>query len=435
MVVLSHPTGNTFVRAAARALHASGSLYAFYTAIATSPRQRVSWLPGRLQRQLARRRFVDVPQVLIKTHPMREVTRLAAEALHLGLLSRPGAWASIDAVYEAFDRHVATQVGRLPSGAPVSGVYCYEDAAEHTLRAARNRGLLCVYELPIAHWQTTQRLLQEEAERLPAWRQTIQGLDDKPEKLDRKDRELALADTVVVPSRFVLDSLPTDVLATRRCVVVPFGSPLPSPLSDQPVRSDGRLRVLFAGAMTQRKGLADLFAAIRLLDRSDVELVVMGSMLAPMSFYRSQLADFTYEAPRPHDEVLSLMRSCDVLALPAIVEGRALVQQEALASGLPLLVTPNAGADDLIEQGKTGFLIPIRAPQALAERIAWFADHRASIPEMRQHARRKAADTGWAAYEAQVRAAVAPVGSSDAAHQPARLSDGVESRPVDEVSR
>ena len=122
--------------------------------------------------------------------------------------------------------------------------------------------------------------------------------------------------------------------------------------------------------MTQRKGLADLFAAFRLLKRSDVELVVMGSPLASHEFYRSELPDFQYEPPRPHAEVLKLMQSCDVFVLPSIVEGRALVQQEAMACGLPLIVTANAGAEDVIDEGETGFLVPIRSPEVIAERIA-----------------------------------------------------------------
>ena len=58
-------------------------------------------------------------------------------------------------------------------------------------------------------------------------------------------------------------------------------------------------------------------------------------------------ADFTYEPPRPHHEVLQLMKTCDVLVLPSIVEGRALVQQEAMSCRLPVIATRNAGADDL----------------------------------------------------------------------------------------
>jgi glycosyltransferase involved in cell wall biosynthesis len=407
-VCLAHPTGNSFVRAAVRALHAAGWLHRFYTTIAAPDPSRLQWAPTRLRNEVLRRRPPEVPSALIRTHPWRESVRLGALALNVQSLTRRGAWAGIDAVYEGFDRHVARQIARL--SAPISAVYAYEDAAEQTFLAARERGAATVYELPIAYWETTQRLLREEAARLPEWRETLRGIDDSDEKLARKVREIELADTVVVPSRFVLDTLPPHIRRNKRCLVAPFGSPAPQRGSGgAPEAGTGRpLRVLFAGAMSQRKGLADLFAAMRLLNRPDVELVVMGSPLAPMQFYRRQFPDFIYEPPRAHAEVLTLMRGCDILALPAIVEGRALVQQEALASGLPLLVTANAGAEDLIDEGLTGFIVPIRSPQALAERLAWFADHRALLPGMRRCALAKAAETGWAQYEASVCEAAAP---------------------------
>jgi glycosyltransferase involved in cell wall biosynthesis len=158
--------------------------------------------------------------------------------------------------------------------------------------------------------------------------------------------------------------------------------------------------------MGQRKGLGDLFAAIRLLGRRDVELVVMGAPAAPMEFYRRELADFTYEPGRPHDQVLVLMRTCDVLVLPSIVEGRALVMQEAMSQGLPLIITPNTGGADLIEEGRTGFLVPIRSPERIADKIAWLADHRAETAEMGRNAQRKAEAYTWAAYGETVCAAL-----------------------------
>ena len=71
---------------------------------------------------------------------------------------------------------------------------------------------------------------------------------------------------------------------------------------------DGPLRVLFAGALTQRKGLADLFAAMKLVASKEIELVVMGSLLRPLAWYREQFPSFIYEPPRPHHDVLRLMR-------------------------------------------------------------------------------------------------------------------------------
>jgi glycosyltransferase involved in cell wall biosynthesis len=406
MVILSNPTGNTIVRAIARALRRAGWLQALYTTIGFPDPGPRRWLPPAVRSQLLRRHF-EVEYRFVHAHPALECVRLSAIRLGWRSLAQPGGAASVEAVYREFDRHVARVLASRELSPNVRTVYAYEDAAEHSFEAARGRGLSCIYEMPIAHWETVQRLLHEEARRLPEWAQTIQGLDDSTMKLARKAHELELADAIIVPSRFVLDSLPESIRAGKRCVLAPFGAPSPVVAAAGEERDRrGPLRIMFAGAMTQRKGLADLFAAMRLLNRRDVELVVLGALNAPMSFYRSQYADFIYEGTRPHTDVLSVMRSCDVLALPALVEGRALVQLEALASGLPLVVTANAGGDDLIEEGRTGFLIPIRSPEAIAERVAWLADHRDALTEMRRHAIRKAAETGWLHYENRVLEAV-----------------------------
>jgi glycosyltransferase involved in cell wall biosynthesis len=408
MVVLSNPTGNTIVRAIARALRRAGLLDSLYTTIAF-PDPGAGWLPRRVRSQALRRHF-EIEYRYVHTHPWLESVRLISSAIGYRPMSRPGGAASVEAVYREFDRHVAGVIASNRLSPSVRTAYAYEDAAEDTFDVARDRGLACIYEMPIAHWQTVQRLLHEEAERWPEWRRTIQGLDDSAAKLERKNHEIELADTIIVPSRFVLDSLPAQVRASKRCVLAPFGAPSPSALRAAATRrgADGPLRVIFVGAMTQRKGLADLFAAMRLLDRTDVELVVLGAPApnAPLSFYRSQYPGFQYEGTRPHAEVLEVMRSCDVFVLPALVEGRALVQLEALASGLPLLVTSHTGGDDLVEEGRTGFTIPIRSPEAIAERLAWFADHRDALAEMRRHAFRKAAETSWLHYESRVLDAV-----------------------------
>jgi glycosyltransferase involved in cell wall biosynthesis len=254
-----------------------------------------------------------------------------------------------------------------------------------------------VYDLPIAYWETAQKLLREEARRYPEWEPTLGGTRDSEEKLARKTRELDLAEIVVCPSAFVLDSLPEEARRAKKCVVAPFGSP-PNPTYESHRTYEKPLRFLFAGALTQRKGLADLFAAMKMIDSKKIELVVMGSLVLPMRFYRDQLADFIYEPPRPHAAVLRLMRSCDVLVLPSIVEGRALVQQEAMASGLPLIATRNAGGEDLIVEGKTGFLVPAGAPAPLAEKIEWFLENHDELPAMSEAARAKAAELTWLAY-------------------------------------
>ena len=413
MILLSHASGNTFVRALLASLVAEEQLGLFATTFGFVREPRIGpWLPGSIRSELGRRRY-ELPPGKIYTRPHREMLRLAAQRFGWSRLNRnEHGWASVDAVYQDLDRAVAARLPRWKKERGLTAVYAYEDGALETLRVARGEGLVAVYDLPIAYWETLRALLREEAERLPQWEPTLQGgTRDSDEKIARKTAELDAADIVVCPSQFVLESLPERARREKTCVVAEFGTPEFSAPPRVPPKPGSKLRVLFAGSMSQRKGLGDLFAAMKLLRRTDVELVVMGSLQAPMSFYRSEYAAFIYEPTRPHGEVLKLMASCDVLCLPSIVEGRALVQQEAMACGLPVVATLNAGASDLVVDGVSGFLVPIRSPAVLAEKLSWMADHREETRTMGLTAQAMAREVTWVRYGEKILRAISAAGT------------------------
>jgi len=398
MILLVHPFGNANVRAVLAALDRTERLAKFLTTLGWSNSSPfLQALPENWRAEMMRRGY-DLPHYKIKTHPAREIIRLLSEKFgRRSLTKHETGWASIDRVWTGLDRVAAEYLQKDHERLKINGVYAYEDCAARSFETARDLGLRRIYDLPIAYWKTAQSLLRAEAQRYPDWEPTLGGTRDSEEKLERKSRELDLAEIVVCPSSFVLDSLPEQVRLLKKCVVAPFGSPPDMPYESH--RTDARqLRFLFAGALSQRKGLADLFAAMKLVNSSEAELVVMGSLILPMQFYRNQFAPFIYEPPRAHAAVLRLMRSCDVLVLPSIVEGRALVQQEAMACGLPLIVTRNAGGEDLIIEGETGFLVPAGSPAAITEKIEWFLENRGKLPGMRAAVRAKAAELTWPAY-------------------------------------
>lgn len=394
-VSIYHPSGNQFFRKLVAALLAENAIDDIGTCI--DWREPV-WLGAKLwpkgvRAELERRAFSREFQRSFATWPWQEAGRLLVQKLgwtswHLSEGSR----FSIDRVWPSFDRRMSRRLRPVDHGV----VYAYEYCALDCFHRARELGLKTAYDLPIAYWAKGWELMAEERERLPAWGITLQGGDDSAAKKARKEQELAAADLVVCPSQFVIDSLPKE-FDRRKVVFAPFGTPAGA--SPRPETSASRpLRVLFAGSMSQRKGLGDLFAAMNRLNRPDVELVVLGLPLASFEFYRGQCPRFTYEPVRPHAAVLELMRSCDVFCLPSIVEGRALVVQEAMSQGLPAIITPNTGADDVIAQGENGFVVPIRSPEAIAEKIAWFADHRDRIASMGRAAQRAAATVTWQNY-------------------------------------
>jgi len=405
-LILSHPTANNFARAIAYKLAEENMLYEFHTSMAFFPGD----ITNKLQNlgpfsEMQRRNFGLQLKPYTRTFPWVEMGRLLASKLHLSRLTKheTGLF-SVDAMYRALDRKVASGLERAAKNG-VTGVYAYEDGALETFLRAKALGLKCIYDLPIAYWETGRKLMAEEALRLPAWAETLGGgIADSTEKLERKTRELELADLVVVPSQFVKDSLPAWA-KEKEIVISPFGTPYVSSPAEKKIGKndfDRPLRVMFAGSMGQRKGLADLFSAVKMLDNRNIELVVMGGLQVPLKFYRDQFFNFIYEPGRPNYQVLELMATCDVFCLPSIVEGRALVMQEAMSQGLPLIITANTGGEDLILEGETGFLVPIRSPGLIAEKLSWFLQNREKIPSMGNIAKLHAGKLTWENYTTQI---------------------------------
>ena len=401
MIILSHPTGNANVRQVGKSLAEHKLLSKFHTSIAAYPGNfwyRLSGFP--ILSDFRRRSFDIVLKKHTQLHPWKDLGRAVASKLNLhSLTSHERGKFSVDSIYRSLDFQVAKT---LPSSKGATAVYAYEDGALESFKVAKTMGLKCIYDLPIAYYETGRALMHLEAERLPKWSRTLGGgIKDSEEKLLRKSKELELADLVIGPGSFVMDSLP-DWAQNKQRLVAPFGSPQVSKDNFERIYRNKmrtkKLRVLFVGAMGQRKGLGDLFDAMKLLNGRDTELVVLGSPLAKMSFYKEQFSDFVYEPVRPHDKVLELMRTCDVLCLPSIVEGRALVMQEAMSQGLPIIITKNTGGEDLVEEGETGFLVPVGSPEAIAEKLVWFLENRQEISGMSRNSYKKSQTYTWEKY-------------------------------------
>lgn len=395
-VLLSHPTGNANVREALRTLEENRLLARFITSISWKDESAINkMLPAALKNQLQRRQFRLDPGKIV-TRPVPEFLRLTSARFKLPWLSR---YFDVDRIYRGIDNLTCDLLEEFE----LDAVYCYEDGALKTFQSAKAMGLRCFYDLPIAYWETAKSLLTEEAERLPQWARTIPGTNDSPEKLARKTEEAELADVIITPSQFVLNSLPRRIREEKECVVLPFGTSTSPEYKSRETPKNAPLRVLFAGSLTQRKGLADLFHAFQLVDSEEVELVVMGSLCAPLDFYRKEYRNFVYEPPRPHDKVLQLMSECDVFVLPSLVEGRALVQLEALSVGLPLIISHNTGGEDLLsEDCPTGFAVDIRNPQQIAEKVEWFVKNRSLIDEMKENCREHARKITWNGYRSSL---------------------------------
>jgi glycosyltransferase involved in cell wall biosynthesis len=381
--VVSHPTGNTFVRALINQLNDQNQLEKFYTTIGTGEgaNSLISAFCGE-------KRKYTIADTKISRQWMPEIARLLSKGDHAK--KRQG----VDLSYQALDHKVSQALSNHSSQI----LHAYEDGCSDSFARAKQLGMQCSYELPIAHWATLRRLLAEEAERHPEWEPTLESTREPEDKLFRKDEELRLADRITCPSQFVLDSIPLEIRQKTPCQISPFGSPPCEPVDFESSNQNDTLNLLFVGSMSQRKGLADLFEAMKTLRGEPISLSILGQPSMPMEFYRKQFAAFEYFPPCSNQKVREVMRAHDALVLPSIVEGRALVQQEALSSGLPLVVTPNAGGQDLVEEGITGHLVPIRSPEKIAEAIRLMIKNKSHKEEIRNVCKKKAAQYKWTNY-------------------------------------
>jgi alpha-maltose-1-phosphate synthase len=400
MVILSHPTGNANVREAARAFSENGMLAEMWTSICWDRTSRInSLLPRSVAAQLARRTFAYPTRKLIHTFPWPEIGRMMAARLGFSaLLHHESGPFCVDAIYHGLDERVAA---RLPGSNGVDAVYAYEDGALSTFRSARQLGIKTIYELPIGYWRVWRELMSEEAELQPEWAMTLPGNLDSRGKLERKDEELSLASHVVVPSEFVRRTLSSADRLDAKVSVINYGAPEPSSWNHAPQKNGNKLGALFVGALSQRKGISYLLAAVNQV-KSEIELTLIGSRAGDCRILEFALESHRWLGSLSHREVLAEMCRHDVFVLPTLFEGFALVILEAMSQGLPVITTPNSGAEGIIADGEDGFIVPIRSSQAIAEKLELLARDRDRLAAMSEAARRKAAFHSWKRYREQL---------------------------------
>lgn len=309
-------------------------------------------------------------------------------------------------LHRAFGRWAARQVGAESWDA----VYAWSSVAEELLRAPRPDGQVRMVERGSSHVLTQRRLLDEETARV--------GVPlERPSDwmLAREQREYALADGVAVLSTFARQSFidhgadPSRIWLLRPGVDVQAFRPSEIALADRSarIRSGAPLRVLFAGTLSFRKGLWDLAAIVRDADRQRMTFTLVGDVPAEAASAVAGIPGDVRVLPRqPQARLKDLFAEADVFLFPTIEDGFALVLAQAHAAGLPVLTTPNGAGSDLLDEGRTGWILPIRDPGAFSDRLRWCDEHRTELASLVEGITGGVAPRPWAAMAADLEAAV-----------------------------
>ncbi len=265
-------------------------------------------------------------------------------------------------------------------------IHLWSGVAEEVLRRSHRSPTLKILMRGSAHIRAQARLLEEEENRTGA-------PQDRPSPwiIAREEREYELADLIVVLSTFAYDTFVAEGVPWEKLRLLPLGTSLDAfrPSSTvvearcERIRAGEPLRVLYVGALSFQKGFWDLAAVLRVLAGDRFRFRVIGPVAReakPLVATVGNLAEFVPK--RPQRELPKRYRWGDLFVFPTIQDGYAVVLAQATAGGLPILTTPNSCGPDLIREGQTGWIVPIRSPRDFVERLRWCDAHREELAAM-----------------------------------------------------
>ena len=199
---------------------------------------------------------------------------------------------------------------------------------------------------------------------------------------DLVEREMEIADLVLVPSEFV--ALQMAEYRTK-VAVVPYGVDT-SIFSGPSRRLDQDFNVLFVGQISHRKGISTLLAAARKMP--NIRFTMIGPRVSPELLHELP-SNVSYLGSAIHDELPSAMRSASVLVLPSFEDSYGLVTAEAMSAGIPVVVSGNCGSSELISHGQDGLVFPAGSVDEFIAAIELLARDRDLRERMGQAAEEK----------------------------------------------
>lgn len=262
----------------------------------------------------------------------------------------------------SFDRAVSARLGR---DGGVDRYTAFAGKALHGLRRARRLGARRVDVVaPNAHVDDLARL-----HRLAAAQTGIRDTWLAEAERRKTRREYDEADVVLVHSDYVRESMlrngVPEAKLERTVLQVParFVPPAHRP-------GDGVFRIAYVGRLDATKGVTVLLDAFRRLPITDAELHLLGG-------WTSRPVRRAVEAAAARDarihfgpgDPLPVLQRADVYVHPTYEDGYAYSPVEALACGVPVVVTEETGMKEYVVEGENGYVVPVGDAEAIVERL------------------------------------------------------------------
>ncbi|MGD0338472.1 MAG: glycosyltransferase family 4 protein [Bacteroidota bacterium] len=260
-----------------------------------------------------------------------------------------------------------------------AGLYhCRSGYGGKTISHARSKGMVILVDHSIAHPQALMQLIRNEGiynPRLhvhlpPMWR-LVQD-------------DIETADWILVNSDFVKKTMVDFGCPKDRIIVQYWGidAEIEKYLENtaRTQRTDNsEMKFLFAGGVEKRKGADLLLDVIKKLPQHGWSFTLAGGIEQELKSKIGNIQNVNVKVLGAilRQDLIRLMLDHDVFVFPTLAEGSARVVFEAMASGMAIITTPNAGS--VVEHGKHGYLIDPGNRESLYNAIMQCFDNRVGL--------------------------------------------------------
>ena len=319
---------------------------------------------AKLRNALRRRHDAEIPGDRVHSVPSYDVALRLENRLSGSSRQWLARWRT-----QRFDRKLAETIDRTRP----SGLFLFSDVGSGiTLPLCRELGIPSILSMVHGDVREENEVLEDEARRSPEFFRLYLGdgaldLDELDWLHQRRLRDIELASRILVPSEHIASALIKHGTPAEKIGIVPYAADSNRFRPDPDRTHDDTCTFLFAGGITQRKGIRYLLEAWQRVKRPGWRLQLVGALPRDPGPLVPLLEGVDHLGRVSHSEMPRLMAKADVFVFPSLFEGSAVVTYEALASGLPSIVTPSAGS--VVRDGVEGFVVLPASVDQLAERM------------------------------------------------------------------
>lgn len=326
----------------------------------------------------------------IPLEKVKSITALGALAYLKGRLNLPISESAMSAV---FDSLVAYKLRKPDSSSWI--FHGWNSYCEKSLKKAKKLGGVTVVERSCPHIDFQRQIEEQERSSLLGQKFSF----GKNLFHERMAREYEISDYIFVPSSYSLRSFLERDFPREKLKLIPLCNEKMTNPPPQPKTQNRFFVVLCVGGNFYRKGIYYLLKAWQILGQlKDAELIIKGAVPNEFKSLTNQPNLKIISHHLTDAQMNELYGAASLFVLPSVDDGFGMAVVEAIAAGLPVIITENVGMADGIQNGKEGFVVPIRDIEALKERIKFFYDHPEKIKEMGEAALIKAKEYSPEAY-------------------------------------